>query len=191
MLTLFDEAADKLHPRTAAAVGYRWHSKLSRENKELYQQAKNQGVLSKKNQNQEPSLFHDEDKEQTHNLVNEEQEENNPTANEQLKAEEQNQVQDTSFEIGIRSPSEVLQVKNFVENAVNIYKQNEELIKENEELRNRLRVVEQQRDAYKQDNEAYLNVFNKARQLSVTEELGSGRNTSTFKMERNGNLERR
>jgi prespore-specific regulator len=67
-------------------------------------------------------------------------------------------------------------------------KENEELIKKNEELEKKVAKLEEESKTVQEDYETLMKIMNRARKLVLFEE--EERPTTTFKMDRNGNLEK-
>lgn len=189
-LNAFEEVGDKLN-RTSAACGFRWNAVVRHNYEKALQLAKKQrkqkmralgkGQPAKKRllyTPPEPAIEID-DTQVSITLEND-----RPTE----KESSQNLTMEQVIEFLKSYKGNQQHIISLQEENQRIKKQNEELQKKNEELENKIMKLEQDAQTVQEDYETLMKIMNRARKLVLFEE--EERPATTFKMDRNGNLEK-
>lgn len=195
-LNAFEEVGDKLN-RTSAACGFRWNAVVRHK----YEKALE---LAKKQRKQRQRLLgkdHGGKKKLLYQPPMPTPEELNLSPEELIKEANDGKIA-TSAETNTSQSITLDQVIHFLQNLnhsnlqANIYKtENERLKKEiaalqkqNEELEKKVNELEENASTMQEDYETLVKIMNRARKLVLFEEEETP--TTTFKMDKNGNLEK-
>lgn len=192
-LAAFDEVGDKLN-RTSAACGFRWNAEV-RNN---YEQAI--AIAKKQRKERKRALERLNKKSKTTNHVESVKEEttvaetltSNPIYTEEVLAElvpSSNSITLTdciSFLSSLRS-NDLLSNQLEMEND-RLRKENESLKKQTKELEKKLEKLTEQQTIIQEDYQALVQIMDRARRLVMFED-SEDRNSPTFRMDKNGNLE--
>lgn len=178
------------HGRTPEAALFRWYGVISKKDgmKDEFQKCKQIGEINRFKKLENEQTTEEQVKENT--FVPSE-ETFTPSIQFEDEVSEQEEVE-YKEDSRIGSSEEIEEVKSFIENAVDIYKRNKELEDKVNELQKMVDILQKQNSELYDDVKTYAKIFEKARKLSVEEEVGmpSSERKPSFKMERNGNLER-
>lgn len=158
-----DYASSKLDERTSNGILFRWYNFLSKnlEYKQLIDEAKKLGKGKQY-------------------LID----------SNEGKVEEQIQFTD-NVKNNMPSAQDIKNVKEFIDNVATVVEENRLMKLEIEELKYQLNSEQKVKQQLIEDNKAYAKIFDKAREMAVSEEAGERvSQNSKFRMDRNGNLER-
>lgn len=192
-LNAFEEVGDKLN-RTSAACGFRWNAVVRHKYEKALQLAKKQrkqkmralgkGQTAKKRLLYTPPEASPGDFTEV-NVVQNSKNYNHPelAANSKVELTMDSVIEFLRTYQGNSEHIEALQQEN-----ERLKKENEELIKKNEELEKKVAKLEEESKTVQEDYETIMKIMNRARKLVLFEE--EERPTTTFKMDRNGNLEK-
>lgn len=176
-LRAFDEVGDELH-RTSAACGFRWNAVVRNRYIEDIKQAKKErkerkraaAYFTRRPQIQMPLPEHVNyatipTTQETLNLQ---------TVIEFLKGLNSNQ-----------SSSSKLKKEN-----ESLLKENLELLTKNKELEKELSKVQEEHSIIEEDYQSLIQIMNRARRMAILQEEDEPLTSSTFRMDKNGNLEK-
>lgn len=177
-LQAFDEVGDKLN-RTSAACGFRWNAIVRNRYQQAIEIAKKQRkekkrMLSRQSRSiqvQKPSTEQQPQPVQTQ----EKKTDNKLTLNDVISYLQKMQIDGQS--------SEGLQIEN-----TRLRRENETLQTENENLKKQLSMVSKEHETVKEDYQSLIQIMDRARKMVVFQE--EEKNTPTFRMDKNGNLEK-
>ncbi|MGE8204957.1 RsfA family transcriptional regulator [Heyndrickxia sp. NPDC080065] len=202
-LNAFEEVGDKLN-RTSAACGFRWNAVVRHDYEQALQLAKKQRKQrqrllgkdqggKKKLLYQPPTPSYEEIEEIPLETINqefgEEMEVLQPAATTTVS-------QNQNEELNLQKVISYLQYLNSTQFQSTILKsenarlkrENQDMKRQNEELQKRIHDLEKNSVTMQEDYETMMKIMNRARKLVLFEE--DEPSTSTFKMDRNGNLEK-
>ncbi|KYC92952.1 RsfA family transcriptional regulator [Heyndrickxia sporothermodurans] len=204
-LNAFEEVGDKLN-RTSAACGFRWNAVVRHDYEQALQLAKKQRKQrqrllgkdqggKKKLLYQPPTPSFEEVEGTPLETINQEFAEEMDAVKTPI-ATNSAPISNNNGELNLQKVISYLQYLNSTQFQSTILKsenarlkrENSELKQQNEELQKRIRDLEKNSVTMQEDYETMMKIMNRARKLVLFEE--DEPSTSTFKMDRNGNLEK-
>ncbi|HET7578000.1 MAG TPA: RsfA family transcriptional regulator [Bacillales bacterium] len=176
-LKAFEEVGDKLN-RTSAACGFRWNAIVRDQYKQAIEIAKKQRKQRKRLQTKPSST------------TTQRKSDNKPTFPQPVAAKPSNEAM--SLEDVISYLQDLLANKQSSEGLANEKERLEgeagHLRAENEDLKNQLAKLEQEHQTVKEDYQSLIQIMDRARKMVVFQE--EEQNASSFRMDKNGNLEK-
>jgi prespore-specific regulator len=186
-LNAFEEVGDKLN-RTSAACGFRWNAVVRDEFEKAIAIAKKQRKQRQRALNQKTKPLYTPP-EPTIDFL--EIEENTPATNIVKKKDSAT----SNLSLSMEDVLSFLKSMDIEEKVEAIQGENQRLKAENEELSTQIKRIENQMDqaehdydTIQQDYQSLVQIMDRARKMVLFEDADQEKNT--FKMDRNGNLER-
>jgi len=191
-LNAFEEVGDKLN-RTSAACGFRWNAVVRHNYEKALQLAKKQRkqkmrALGKDQPAKKRLLYTPPEPTIEMDDIQVPLTFENDNSEEKASYANQNLTMDQVIEFLRSYKGNQQHVFTLQEENQRLIMQNEELQKKNEELENKIKKLEQDAQTVQEDYETLMKIMNRARKLVLFEE--EERPATTFKMDRNGNLEK-
>ncbi len=202
-LAAFEEVGDRLN-RTSAACGFRWNAEVRRNYDQAISIAKRQRkerkrALDRVNKESAPSIptpvqstpiietQHEQSEVQSFEEFSIELQPQTPTSSESNHVEKSITLEDCiSFLSNMNNNdrrSYVLKMENDT-----LKRENEELLSKNKQLEKRIEKLTKEQAIIQEDYQALVQIMDRARRMVMFEETDE-RQTPTFRMDKNGNLE--
>lgn len=193
-LNAFEEVGDKLN-RTSAACGFRWNAVVRRQYEKALDLAKKQRkqrqrLLGKEQGGKKKLLYKPptvtiEDIEATEQLLD-----NAAQLNVMGEVETEGTINlDKVISYLQNLNNSNLQVDIYKSESARLRRENNELKKQNDELQAKINKLEDNSETMQEDYETLIQIMNRARKLVLFDDEDQQPST-TFKMDRNGNLEK-
>ncbi len=191
-LKAFDEVGDRLS-RTSAAVGFRWNAIVRDRYEQALKLAKKQRKEMKRAERRQPDYA---EKENYKPIIKEERPMSKPALDTQIPQNSQVTIQHKeqitmreviSFLSNLeQSASSTSRLKTNLEK---LELENQHLKEENTLLHQRIKNLENEQQVMKEDYQSLIQIMDRARRMVVLND-NEDQNVPTFKMDKNGNLEK-
>lgn len=188
-LKAFDEVGDRLS-RTSAAVGFRWNAIVRDRYEQALKLAKKQRKEMKRAERRQP----DYTKNEMHTPLQQEQPIAKPVLKTPINTTEPTQ---TKKELTMRDVITFLSnleqsassTNKLRTNLEKLESENQLLREENTLLNQRIKTLENEQQVMKEDYQSLIQIMDRARRMVVLND-NEDQNVPTFKMDKNGNLEK-